>query len=234
MNKLDNSKNKWQLYDPEKYSHFWIRYENLQILKVMWSQQNIFHFWKPGCFTKSWIPTHSVKIQEWCTIFASQMETGNEQKLINMHIKTEGITDTLLNSVHSSNCSASGSHQLNYPQEEILLRETQNLLHVVTYFLPPLIFSKVNGKKKKKSLVFQEVWQNGSSRKRRQEKPFTLDHPLRAITDNRELPIKTEFQSTTKQTPTEEHTGETWTDKTEDNHMAVLNDPINTRKVWCF
>ena len=27
-------------------------------------------------------------------------------------------------------------------------------------------------------------------------------------------PIKTEFQSTTKQTPTEEHTGETWTDET--------------------
>ena len=35
------------------------------------------------------------------------MEAGNEQKLINVHIKTEGVTDMLLNSVqYSSNCSA--------------------------------------------------------------------------------------------------------------------------------
>lgn len=44
------------------------------------------------------------------------METGNEQKLINMHIKTEGVTDMLFNLVqHSSDCLAYSSSQLDYP-----------------------------------------------------------------------------------------------------------------------
>lgn len=63
--------------------------------------------------------------------------------------------------------------------------------------------------KKKKVSGFPVSLTKLKWRKRREGTPFILDHPLLAITDNRELPIKLEFQSTTKQTPTEEHTGET-------------------------
>lgn len=173
---------------------------------------------------------HSVKFQQWCTIFASQMETGSEQELINMHIKTEGYASEpspllkLFSIKFQSAWLPLGKN--GFSDSKFISRS--NL------FSAPLIFSKVNGKKKKKVSGFPVSLTKSKWRKRREGTPFILDHPLLAITDNRELPIKLEFQSTTKQTPTEEHTGETWTDKTEDNHMAALNDPINTRKVWCF
>ena len=143
-------------------------------------------------------------------------EVERPQKLTNMHLDT-GVTNRHSNSVQ---CFLTGQQTMtvnwmilkkgwlsvsNFTSpRNPFSAQFSSVIQLCPTLCNPLTFSKVRGPSFPVRVAIEE-WRGN---------PLDwVTHSWWSQITERE-PIKTEFQSTTKQTPTEEHTGETWTDET--------------------